>query len=278
MNDFRPGRYQALPPIVKNLIIINVIMVLLQYILATTFHVDLQRYLGLHYFRSDLFRPWQLLTHIFMHGSPMDLSGTLVHIFSNMFALWMFGSILENRWGPKRFLIFYIICGIGAALFYIATQAVQYEPIYKTFLAFQSSPTLDHFQQFIKQNDLPADAAFTRAWESDPGNTFLPQIAVRDYGKYVNAMFNSPMVGASGAVYGILFAFGYLFPNTELMLIFPPIPIKAKWVVTAYAAIELYSAWQNSPGDPVAHFAHLGGMLVAFILLKIWQQNRKRFY
>jgi membrane associated rhomboid family serine protease len=278
MNEFRPGRYQALPPIVKNLIIINVIMVLLQFILAHTFRIDLQAYLGLHYFRSELFRPWQLLTHIFMHGSPLDLNATLLHIFSNMFALWMFGSILENRWGPKRFLTFYLICGVGAALCYMGTLAVQYEPLYKSFLAFKDSPTLDHFLQFVNQNDLPVNEAFKTAWSSDPGNVTYPVEAVRSFGKYVNYAFNGPMVGASGAVFGVLFAFGYLFPNTELMLIFPPIPIKAKWIVGGYALFELYAGFQNAADDNVAHFAHLGGMLVAFIILKIWQQNRRRFY
>lgn len=278
MNEFRPGRYQALPPVVKNLIIINVIMVLLQYILASSFRIDLQAYLGLHYFRSDLFRPWQLLTHIFMHGSPLDVNATLLHIFSNMFALWMFGSILEHRFGPKRFLFFYLICGIGAALCYMGTLAVQYEPLYKSLLAFKASPTLDHFLQFIQQNDLPANTDFKAAWNADPGNTSFPLEASRGFTKYVTSLFDGPMVGASGAVFGVLFAFGYLFPNTELMLIFPPIPIKAKWVVSAYAAFELYSGWRNSADDNVAHFAHLGGMLVAFIILKIWNQNRKRFY
>ncbi len=278
MNDFRPGSYQALPPVVKNLLIINVIMVLLQSMLWLTFKIDLQAYLGLHYFRSHLFRPWQLVSHMFMHGSPMDLYSTVLHIFSNMFALWMFGSILENRWGPKRFLTFYLICGVGAALCYMGTLAVQFEPVYKSLLAFKASPTLDHFLQFIQQNDLPANAEFKAAWSSDPGNISYPLEAVRGLTKYVNFTFDGPMVGASGAVFGVLFAFGYLFPNTELMLIFPPIPIKAKWIVSAYAAFELYSAWRNAADDNVAHFAHLGGMLVAFILLKIWQQNRKRFY
>lgn len=116
------------------------------------------------------------------------------------------------------------------------------------------------------------------AWGADPGNINFPVESVRSFGKYINATFNNPMVGASGAVFGVLFAFGYLFPNTELMLIFPPIPIKAKWIITGYAALELYAAWQNNPDDNVAHFAHLGGMLVAFIILKIWQQNRRSFY
>ncbi len=270
MNEFRPGRYQALPPIVKNLIIINVIMVLLQFILARTFHVNLQDYLGLHYMRSHLFKPWQLVTHIFMHGSPYSLDDTILHIFSNMFALWMFGSILENRWGPKRFLIFYLICGIGASLCYMGTLAVQFEPLYKSFHLFRSHPTQELFGQILQKYHLALDPSAT--------NIIGARDAVMQLSKAMNSQFDGPMVGASGAVFGVLFAFGYLFPNTELMLIFPPIPIKAKWIVTGYALLELYAAWQNAPDDNVAHFAHIGGMLVAFIILKIWQQDKRHFY
>lgn len=277
MNEFRPGRYQALPPVVKNLIIINAIMVLLQHILVGTFRIDLQAYLGLHYFRSPLFRPWQLITHIFMHGSPRSLQATIFHLFSNMFALWMFGSILENRWGPKRFLTFYMICGVGAALCYMGTLAVQYEPLHQSYAAFMASPDLVHFTAFINHKVLPVNEAFRTALNKGM-ISYNEMEASASARQLWDATVNSGMVGASGAVFGVLFAFGYLFPNTELMLIFPPIPIKAKWVIAAYAAFELYSAWRNAEDDNVAHFAHIGGMLVAFIILKIWQQNRKRFY
>jgi membrane associated rhomboid family serine protease len=277
MNEFRPGRYQALPPIVKNLIIINVIMVLLQFILWNTFKIDLQNYLGLHYFRSELFKPWQLLTHMFMHGSPQDLNATILHIVSNMFALWMFGSVLENRFGPKRFLLFYLICGIGASLCYMGTLAIQFEPLYKSYLAFNAHPDASHFAAFINHNVLPVKDEFRKALNAGTIGFDINQ-AKDITNQLMTVTLNSGMVGASGAVFGVLFAFGYLFPNTELMLIFPPIPIKAKWVITAYAAFELYAGWRNAADDNVAHFAHLGGMLVAFIILKIWQQNRKHFY
>lgn len=161
----------------------------------------------------------------------------------------------------------------------MGTLAVQFEPLYKSFLAFKASPTLDHFLQFINQNSVPINKEFVTEWSNDPGNLGKPVEAVRGLGKYVNATFNTPMVGASGAVFGVLFAFGYLFPNTELVLLFPPIPVKAKWVVGFYALFELYAGFRNSADDNVAHFAHLGGMLFAFILLKIWQQRlRRRFY
>lgn len=278
MNEFRPARFQGLPNIVKNVIIINVIMVVLQVILARTFHINLQEYLALHYWRSPLFRPWQLVTHIFMHGSPLDLQATAMHLFSNMLALWIFGNILEQMWGPKRFLIFYLICGIGASLCFMGVQAIELEPLYKSYRVFVGNPTLDYFQKFLFQNDV-TDPEKLLKWGMDPGNLSYSREAVKDVSDFVFQRLNGPMVGASGSVYGILFAFGYLFPNTELVLLFPPIPVKAKYLVGFYALFELYTAFQNDPNDNVAHVAHLGGMLVAFILLKFWfQRQRHRFY
>lgn len=278
MTDFRPRGFQVLPPIVKNLVIINVIMVVLQLALWNAFKINLQDYLGLHYWRSTLFKPWQLFTHMFMHGSPNDFQGTLLHIFSNMFGLWMFGSVLENLWGPKRFLTFYLICGVGAALCYMGTLAIQFEPLYKSFLEFQRSPTLDHFEQFIRSNDYKNLEPFRLAWNQDPGSILMSKEAVRGLRELVLPQFDIPMVGASGAVFGVLFAFGYLFPNTLIYFYFF-IPLKAKWFITFYAAFELYSGFVNAKDDNVAHFAHVGGMLFAFILLKIWNSRyRQRFY
>lgn len=278
-NEFRPARFQVLPNIIKNLIIINVIMVVLQSVLIRTFHIDLQDYLALHYWRSPLFKPWQFITHIFMHGSPEDLQATALHLFSNMFALWMFGSVLEHQWGPKRFLIFYLICGVGAAACFMAIQGIDLEPLYKSYTVFKNNPTLDYFQQFLATNGIAGNPAGLQQWNADPGNLHHSAKAVEQVTELVNGRLNGPMVGASGAVYGILFAFGYLFPNTELILLFPPIPVKAKFLVAFYALFELYTAIQNNPNDNVAHVAHLGGMLVAFILLKFWfQRQRRRFY
>ena len=279
MTDFRPRGFQVLPPIVKNLVIINAIMVVLQLVLWTTFKINLQDYLGLHYWRSDLFKPWQLLTHMFMHGSPYphSLQETLLHIFSNMFGLWMFGSILENLWGPKRFLTFYLICGIGASLCYMGTLAFQYEPLYNSFVAFRDSPTLDHFLQFMKSNGLSANPAAVQEWQFDQGSSSHANEAIRQLSAMMHLKFDEPMVGASGAIFGILFAFAYLFPNTLIYLYFF-VPLKAKWLIGAYAVFELFSGFANAKDDNVAHFAHLGGMLVAFIILKIWSQGRQRFY
>lgn len=294
MTEFRPGRFQILPPIVKNLIIINGIMVFAQFVLGK-FGINLADYLGLHYWKSELFKPWQFVTHMFMHGSYQSLDATLMHIFSNMFALWMFGSILENVWGPKRFLTFYLICGLGAALLHMGVVAWQFHKIEAAFAAYQSNPGLEQLRAFIDQHVYYGGSPLGRQlintyneWltsgydmtqESITSiNHYLNGYTYPPTGQYFDGIFDEATVGASGAVFGILFAFGYLFPNTLLYIYFL-VPIKAKYVVGAYALFELYAGFRNSAGDNVAHFAHLGGMLVAFILLKIWnKRNRTQFY
>lgn len=289
MTDFRPSRFQVLPPVVKNIIIINVLMVLLQYVLGLK-GIDLADYLGLHYFRSHYFHSWQLLTHLFMHGTYKDVNMTFWHIFSNMFALWMFGSVLENVLGPKRFLIFYLVCGLGAAICHLGVLHIEFSGIENAFRKYQESPTVDMFDQFLKQYVPKTQESqnlylLDYKWINGFGgvdyandskfliNQYLYGTPHISYG-----YFDEVTVGASGAVFGVLFAFGYLFPNTLLYFYFL-IPIKAKWFVAGYAVLELIFGIQNSAGDNIAHFAHLGGMLFAFIILKIWgKTQRNQFY
>lgn len=280
MTEFRPTRFQILPPVVKNLVIINSLMVLLQFVLVK-FHIDLADYLGLHYWRSPLYKPWQLITHMFMHGSVHDVNLTIMHLFSNMFALWMFGSILENMWGGKRFITFYLACGLGAALLHLGVLGYEYNVFENGFYNYQQNVGLDKYLLFLQQHELENVAAFSKLqafWESNPACSNCGSWSVDLINQYYSSMINEPTVGASGAVFGILFAFGYLFPNTLLYIYFL-VPIKAKYVIAAYALFELFAGIQNSAGDNVAHFAHLGGMLVAFIILKIWNRNvRNKFY
>ncbi len=281
MTDFRPGGFQVLPTVVKNIIIINVLMVLIQFTLGKS-GINLGDYLGLHYWASPLFKWWQPFTHLFMHGDPTDLNLTFWHLVSNMFALWMFGRILENLWGPKRFLLFYIICGVGAAFCHMGVLTYEFTSFHNDFLAFQKNPTFVEYAQFIRHHNIDGEASFNKFllfWQANRDCTDCAQAAMTGINQYYYSMINVATVGASGAVFGVLFAFGYLFPNTQLMLIFPPIPIKAKWVVGAYALFELTSGFQNSAGDNVAHFAHIGGMIFAFIILKIWNnKQRNQFY
>ncbi len=237
MFNQRGGGFGALPTVTKNLLIINVLMFGATFLLEKQ-GIDLTEKLGLHYYKASLFKPYQFITYLFMHGSFM-------HLFFNMFAVYMFGSVLENAWGPKRFLIYYIFTGLGAAL-------TQYVVFY-----FQIAPNLAQFQALLEQT-----------------KNYAEQTQIIEYR---NAFLNSPgftVVGASGSLFGLLIAFGIMFPNAELMMLFLPIPIKAKYFVAIYGAIELFSGIANTASDNVAHFAHLGGMFFGFILLMIWRKKR----
>lgn len=246
MQNYRPTS-NTLPPVVKNLIIINVIMLLATYVLGMR-GINLPSILGLHYFQSPEFRPYQLVTHIFMHGG-------FTHLLFNMFALWMFGRVLESVWGPKRFFIYYFVTGLGAAVLHSFVNFIEFQHL-------ASKMTPENVQMVMTQGT----EIFNQGKNfSDP-----------DAGK-LNMMLNIPTVGASGAVFGILLGFGMLFPNTQLMLLFPPIPIKAKYFVMGYGAIELYLGI-TSQGSNIAHFAHLGGMLFGFIMIKYWNRNTTNFY
>jgi len=233
MTEFRPSSFQILPTVIKNLLIINGLFFLAQVTIGKQL-LNMDDLFALHTWQSPLFKPWQFITHMFMHGN-------LGHIFSNMFALWMFGSILENLWGPKRFLTFYISCGLGAALAHMIVLYFQMQPVVDAFnlLSYEQQQQVLH----------------------DP-----------------NFRLNEATLGASGAVFGCLAAFGYLFPNTKIYLYFS-LPIKAKWFVLLYAGFELSMAFENSAGDNVAHVAHLGGAVVGFLLVYFWNKtNRRRFY
>lgn len=208
MSNFRFQRTDAFPPVVKWLIIVNVAVFLAQSALDSQYSLTAR--LALWPINSPYFQPYQVFTHMFSHGS-------IGHIFFNMFALFMFGKTLENVWGPKRFLNFYLISGIGAAVVHLAVEYLQ-------------------------------------------GGT-------------------APAVGASGAVMGILVGFAYLFPNTELYILFIPFPVKAKWVVIGYILIDLFGGFASFSGDNIAHFAHLGGALTGFILVLLTNKgNRNQFY
>lgn len=265
------------PPITANLIAINVIMLFATYLLNGK--VDLVRWLGLYYPASDYFMPHQFVTHMFMHGG-------FAHLFFNMFALWMFGRVLENVWGPKRYLLFYFVTGLGAAAIHMFVNYLEIAPMMKAAEAFINTPSSDLFASFVNkyQGDikgigfsLPSVVDFSTSWLDSPASEAYENEAVNFVEQLIQRKINIPTVGASGAVYGILLGFGMLFPNTQLMFIFPPISVKAKWVVIAYGAIELFSGLANASSN-IAHFAHLGGMLFGFLLIKYWNRHSSRFY
>lgn len=235
MNQFRVST-DSFPPVVKNLLIINVLVYIAQITVGT--QIDLTSKLMLwpilapDFLNFKSFRPEQLFTHLFAH-SP----SSFFHILFNMFALWMFGRVLENVWGAKRFLFFYIACGLGAAACHLLVEYIRYE-------------------QILVAIEAGNEAAVIRL-----------------------AQTIGPALGASGAIMGVFAAFAYLFPNTELYIMFIPFPIKAKWAVVGLAAIDLFTGVANFQGDNIAHFAHLGGAITGFIIVLIWNKtNRKTLY
>jgi membrane associated rhomboid family serine protease len=234
MTDFRLGRSQVIPPIIKNLIILNAIVFFIQYLTQKSGYSWMENFFALHDIRSIYFRPHQIVTYMFLHGGFM-------HIFWNMLILWMFGSILENYWGAKRFLTFYMVCGIGAALLHLVVLYHELTPFWQEF------------------NNTPIHEQ--GSYRFDP-----------------NSPLNTATLGASGAIFGCMVAFGLLFPNS-LIYIYALIPIKAKWAVLAYVLYELFLGVRNNAGDNVAHWAHLGGGLVGLILVFYWRKtDRRNFY
>lgn len=268
------GRGGSMPPVVLNLLIINGIFFLATYLLVNS-GIDLVKYLGLYYPGSELFRPYQLITHMFMHGG-------FTHLFFNMFALWMFGRVLESVWGSKRFLVYYFITGLGAAGLHLLVNALSIGSMANEAQAVLNTLSPEAFAGFMRDRFPEYQgqvSEFLSAWAADPNNPVYGSQAPEYIRQLIGMRMNVPTVGASGAVFGVLLAFGMLFPNTQLMLLFPPIPIKAKWFVLGYGAMEFVLAIWNQPGDNVAHFAHLGGMIFGFILIKYWNRHRRQqFY
>jgi|SRR5690554_232691 len=247
MNFGRSNPFSNTPEVVKNLLMINGIMLLAMFV-AQNFGIDLPKILGLHHWSSDLFKPHQLVSYMFLHGG-------FTHLLFNMFALWMFGRVLEQVWGPKRFLIYYMITGIGAGLIQMLVTEIRIQ-----MLVSDIDPQL---YRMVLSEGLSVIQS---------GKNYVDPVA-----RELNGLINISTVGASGAVFGILLAFGMLFPNTQLMLLIPPIPIKAKYMVIIYGILELYLGISNNPADNVAHFAHLGGMLFGFILIKMWKSKGNIF-
>lgn len=273
MSNFSPRGLSILPPVVKNILIINGLMFVANLVAMSRFNTDLNETLGLYYPKSTYFKPFQFITHVFMHGSFM-------HLFFNMFSLWMFGSVLENYWGPKRFFIYYFVTAFGAALLHIGVNAIEIYKLQSAITAYAANPNLNDFILFIQDHkQLISNASadelnrYYSIWRNEPDNVMIAQQSVEAVQSFVFAKMNIPVVGASGAVFGLLLAFGMLFPNAQLMMLFLPVPIKAKYFVMIYGAIELFQGISSNPGDNVAHFAHLGGMLFGFILIKIWKKD-----
>ncbi len=279
MNQYSPTGFRLLTPVVKNLLIINVLMFIGTWVFASSFGIDLTRLLGLHYPTAPDFKVWQFVTYMFMHGG-------FAHIFFNMFALWMFGNVLENVWGPKRFLTFYMVTGIGAGLTYIIWIHYAMAPEMSLINNVISSPTVDNLANLIAHHrfmvneysghiwsDFLAFEQSVKAFQLNPSNNIAAQNIVTFLSEYRNYFLNQHVVvGASGAIFGLLLAFGMMFPNS-LIYVYFAIPVKAKYFVIIYGALELFSGVYNRPGDNVAHFAHLGGMIFGYLLIRYWKKR-----
>lgn len=280
--EFRPRSFATLPPVIKNLLIINIIMFFAKQVFRESLGIDLDEILGLHFITAPNFMPYQFVTYLFMHGDFM-------HLFFNMFAVWMFGSVLENVWGAKRFLIFYLVTGFGAALIQYLVFYLQIGPVIESVNAVQNNLTVESFEQLVNTTEFQSKFSrdfifqydsfareYNMAIHESPSKalSLASQFLIDFKHQYLNAHV---VIGASGSLFGLLLAFGMMFPNTLLYVYFL-IPIKAKWFVIIYGAIELVSGLQSNPEDNVAHFAHLGGMLFGFILIMIWRKQRNHFY
>ncbi|RCR68093.1 MULTISPECIES: rhomboid family intramembrane serine protease [Larkinella] len=256
-----------LTPVVRTLLLINVGLFIVK-----ALGIDLISTFGLYSFLSPAFAPHQFVTYMFLHAD-------FGHIFSNMLGLFFFGPMLEQVWGSKRFTIFYFITGVGAGLLFLGINYFEASQLRDAVAVFQSNPTPESLELFLSDRGLLSQGDnFLRVFEDNPTDPAYRRGAVQLIQTYYEQQLAVPMVGASGAIFGILMAFGLLFPNTELFLLFPPIPIKAKYLVAFYGAYELYSGIYRAQSDNVAHFAHIGGMLFAFILVKYWGKQRNNFY
>jgi len=279
--QYRPARFNLLPEVVKNLLIINGIFYLATKVLENQ-GINLVDLLGLHYFTSEKFRSYQFITYMFMHGS-------FAHILFNMLAVWMFGAAIENVWGSKRFLTYYLITGLGAALLHYGVVYVEMRPALAEVDDYIESPDLEKLQSFTNSEAFRSFSSsemvenynafrerFNEAYATDPSGALA--ISVDYMNSFKADLLNAPVVvGASGAIFGLLLAYGMLFPNS-LIFIYMLIPIKAKYFVIIYGALELFSGILQVPGDNVAHFAHLGGLVFGFLIIQYWKyQNRNRF-
>ncbi len=247
MNGYGRGFF-GLPPVVKNIILINALMFLADLAAKSVYGMDLGMMLGLYFPKSEHFMPVQIVTHMFMHGG-------FWHLFFNMYALYIFGQVLENVWGPKRFFIYYIITGLGAAFMHEAVIFFQYNKLMNVIGPDQLQVVLNEGTTYFREGKVFSDETM----------------------KSLQLLLNVPTVGASGAIFGVLLAFGVLFPNTELMLLFPPIPIKAKYFVLIYGIIELSLA-VTQPNSNIAHVAHLGGMFFGYLMIRYWRKTTNTLY
>ena len=260
-----------LTPAAKNILIINgIIFILSDFIGLRTYIIES---FGMRYFHSENFQPYQILTYMWVHAG-------FGHLFGNMFSVLVFAPILERVWGSKKFLIFYLVTGIGAGILYSGINYYENYSFEVKVKSYEQNPSPESFRKLVINNSSEYYNQlydFIDSYEQNPSNS-NDNLSIAYANDLLKVKSDVPMVGASGAVFGILLAFAMLFPNMELMLLFPPIPVKAKYLVLVYGIYELWSEINRMPGDNVAHFAHLGGMLIGYLILKYWKRKYGTFY
>lgn len=259
MNNNRPSFWNSIPPVVKNLLIINFILWLATFV-GKRFGLELSDYLGMHYWGASKFGIYQMITYMFMHA---DFS----HLFFNMFALFMFGSLLENTWGSKKFLLYYMVTGIGAGIIQQVVMSIELHSVVSAFnnamTSISSGSSIEPYKEVIGRYFRVSN------WEA---------MSVAHLLQMKTELLNVfTTVGASGAIFGLLLAYGMMFPNSSIYIMFIPIPIKAKWFVIVYGLLEIYLGFANRAGDSVAHFAHVGGMLFGIILILYWKKKGRLY-
>ena len=254
--------------VVKHLLIINVLL----FLASKVVNLDI---LVLRFPGSENFYPFQIVTHFFMHANFM-------HIAFNMFALWMFGSALETLWGPKRFLFYYLVCALGAAALHTGVVYWDISGVYDAMEAFKNTPNYNTFWAFFNETNLPKIEENKEVFRMlsngvRAGDSGIIAQSYHHMQEHYESVKNTGMLGASGAVFGLLLAFGMKFPNTELMLLLIPVPIKAKYFIPVLRVIELFLGVNQFSWDNIAHFAHLGGAITGFFLILYWQKFGSRF-
>ncbi|UZD21297.1 rhomboid family intramembrane serine protease [Algoriphagus halophytocola] len=262
--------FRNITPIVQNLLLANVVL----FLVSAFIFPQLSEWFALYYIHSPYFKPFQFLTYMFMHAD-------FWHLFSNMFGLLIFGPLLEQFLGPKKLLTLWMVCGIGSGILYSGYTAYRMNDLETKVAVFQNNPDPETFNKLVVENRGFFQRTvfdFVDDYSRNPDDPQKISQAKQTLDAIVDIQGNVPMVGASGALFGILIAFAMLFPNTQLFLLFPPMPIKAKYLVLFYGLYTIYNVLVNNPLDNVAHFAHLSGLLIGGVLVYRWKKDRNSFY
>lgn len=262
--------FRNITPVVQNLLLINVVL----FIVSAFIFPSLNQWFALYFINSQYFKPFQFLTYMFMHAD-------FWHLFSNMFGLLIFGPLLEQFLGPKKLLTLWMLCGVGSGVLYSGYTAFRMNQLEAKVEAFQANPDPEVFNRIVTQNRGYFESAvydFIDDYSRNPNDQVKIDRASQTLDAIMTIQSNVPMVGASGALFGVLIAFAMLFPNTQLFLLFPPMPVKAKYLVLFYGLYTIYNVLVNNPLDNVAHFAHLSGLVIGGILVYKWKKDRNSFY